>query len=124
MPKKKHAEQRPPHNGAVFLISRFKIYYAIDKEKAVPRKITLRRTARFLRVMVIHVVASFLTGFPDDRNTVVSDRFRPILRVENKEEHRNALLLMVGVRRFELPASWSRTKRSTELSHTPNSICG
>ena len=26
---------------------------------------------------------------------------------------------MVGVRRFELPASWSRTKRSTKLSHTP-----
>ena len=26
---------------------------------------------------------------------------------------------MVGVRGFEPPASWSRTKRSTELSHTP-----
>ena len=29
------------------------------------------------------------------------------------------VLFMVGVRRFELPASWSRTKRSTKLSHTP-----
>lgn len=27
---------------------------------------------------------------------------------------------MVGVRGFEPPASWSRTKRSTKLSHTPN----
>ena len=27
--------------------------------------------------------------------------------------------VLVGVRRFELPASWSRTKRSTKLSHTP-----
>ena len=29
------------------------------------------------------------------------------------------LFVLVGVRRFELPASWSRTKRSTKLSHTP-----
>ena len=28
-------------------------------------------------------------------------------------------LLMVGVTRFELATSWSRTKRSTKLSHTP-----
>ncbi len=28
-------------------------------------------------------------------------------------------LFMVGVTRFELAASWSRTKRSTNLSHTP-----
>ncbi len=27
--------------------------------------------------------------------------------------------LLVGVRGFEPPASWSRTKRSTKLSHTP-----
>ena len=33
--------------------------------------------------------------------------------------HLFCLHIMVGVRRFELPASWSRTKRSTELSHTP-----
>ena len=27
---------------------------------------------------------------------------------------------MVGVRGLEPPASWSRTKRSTKLSHTPD----
>ena len=34
---------------------------------------------------------------------------------------------MVGVRGFEPPASWSRTKHSTKLSHTPKRIsfkCG
>ena len=30
---------------------------------------------------------------------------------------------MVGVRGFEPPASWSRTMRSTKLSHTPNYVC-
>ncbi len=27
---------------------------------------------------------------------------------------------MVGERRFELPASWSRTKRATKLRYSPN----
>ncbi len=36
-----------------------------------------------------------------------------------RRRHLFRLHIMVGVRRFELPASWSRTKRSTELSHTP-----
>lgn len=36
-----------------------------------------------------------------------------------RRRHLFCLYIMVGVRRFELPASWSRTKRSTELSHTP-----
>ena len=30
------------------------------------------------------------------------------------------LYFLVGVRGFEPPASWSRTKRSTKLSHTPS----
>ena len=34
-----------------------------------------------------------------------------------------ARIFLVGVRRFELPASWSRTKRSTKLSHTPIFSC-
>ena len=29
------------------------------------------------------------------------------------------VLIMVGVSRFELEASWSRTKRDTKLRHTP-----
>ena len=29
---------------------------------------------------------------------------------------------MVGVRGFEPPASWSRTKHSTKLSHTPKRV--
>jgi hypothetical protein len=29
---------------------------------------------------------------------------------------------MVGERRFELPASWSRTKRATKLRYSPNSV--
>ena len=29
---------------------------------------------------------------------------------------------MVGVRGFEPPASWSRTKHSTKLSHTPKHL--
>ena len=33
--------------------------------------------------------------------------------------HPMSCAFMVGVRRFELPASWTRTKRSTKLSHTP-----
>ena len=32
---------------------------------------------------------------------------------------RNSLNLMVGARGFEPPASWSRTRRSTRLSHAP-----
>ena len=33
-----------------------------------------------------------------------------------------AFVLLVGVRGFEPPASWSRTKHSTKLSHTPINI--
>ena len=31
--------------------------------------------------------------------------------------------IVVGVRGFEPPASWSRTKHSTKLSHTPMLFC-
>ena len=31
-------------------------------------------------------------------------------------------LFLVGVTRFELATSWSRTKRTTKLCHTPNFV--
>ena len=33
---------------------------------------------------------------------------------------RKLLIILVGARGFEPPASWSRTRRSTKLSHAPN----
>jgi hypothetical protein len=43
-----------------------------------------------------------------------------ILWQKNSDFHfLKAAFSLVGVRGFEPPASWSRTKRSTKLSHTP-----
>lgn len=39
-----------------------------------------------------------------------------------RRRHLFCLRIMVGVRGFEPPASWSRTKHSTKLSHTPINI--
>ena len=39
-----------------------------------------------------------------------------------KTKAKRLRFLLVGVRGFEPPASWSRTKHSTKLSHTPINI--
>jgi hypothetical protein len=48
---------------------------------------------------------------------------RSLGRSRIKELNQEALgFLMVGARRFELRTSWSRTRRSTRLSHAPNNL--
>src|ERR1700733_7148102 len=44
-------------------------------------------------------------------------------RVNRRVGWRKLLKEMVGARGFEPPASWSRTRRSTKLSHAPNLKC-
>lgn len=45
----------------------------------------------------------------------------PLLAIK-KTKAKRLRFLLVGVRGFEPPASWSRTKHSTKLSHTPINI--
>ena len=46
----------------------------------------------------------------------------PVQILLQQKTKANAFVLLVGVRGFEPPASWSRTKHSTKLSHTPINI--
>ena len=39
-----------------------------------------------------------------------------------KSKLSNQLKKLVGERRFELPASWSRTKRATKLRYSPTNF--
>ena len=48
--------------------------------------------------------------------------FIPLLAIMKKARTNVLTFFMVGVRGFEPPASWSRTKHSTKLSHTPKTI--
>ena len=54
----------------------------------------------------------------DDIPTCVGWYTKPATWIK-KERSCCFVLFLVGVRRFERPTSWSRTKRSTKLSHTP-----
>ena len=50
-------------------------------------------------------------------NVARSERFAGAQR-----EHKRSMMIHVGLVGFEPTASWSRTRRSTKLSHSPNWI--
>lgn len=72
----------------------------------------------FSRAAYPHLVV----GGKNDRSGRFFTRLFESSHIFTKEKMRmlkNIRIFMVGVRGFEPPASWSRTKHSTKLSHTP-----
>ena len=56
------------------------------------------------------------------RDTKEVARHKSIFQSKKKRRLMPSFLLLVGVTRLELATSWSRTKRTTKLCHTPISI--
>ena len=59
-----------------------------------------------------------LTGVPD-RNRTCNPQLRRLVLYPVELRAQSRANLMVGVERFELPTSWSQTRRATRLRYTP-----